>query len=639
MWTATGTYPPGAAHEGSHYQLHTSGPTVILHLTAVHAPVQHQARQQPTVLWQVPADLRPATPVTWEVEGWPVRADGTPDPNWPRPHRFTLQVDPDGAMRYVNNAQVDHVGYLRYTTTLVWPVAGAVPGVCTRSDEVRAAILAALSTTDGRHLPCERVTWAQLATIRTLGQVNEDLMRVAHARDLAQVAHPHDLVGLTGLEEAALRFAGTHWRPYLLLQAPRLQRLWLEAPYLEQMAMGLTGTLSLPVLTHLTVQAWSLRTLEPGWLPTLTALTNLAVRGDLRDLSSGWLPRLPLLTHLILHINRTGTNTVDRGWIREKFDLPPDWLPSLPSLTHLSLSNMGHMSPDWLPSLTYLFLNHTGGLPPDWALRLPSLTHLDVGSVPRQVPPPPNLTHLTLNRLWDPLPPDWALYLPALTHLELDGTGPERLPADWLPSLPALTHLTLDASGAAARFGRPDGYGWHREDILAPDTLGPLTTLPPDFLTAIPALTHLTLYAAGLTALPADLLVPVPGLTHLTLYADLLITLPSELLAPVPWLTHLFLDVDGLTTLPSLLASTSHLTHLTLYADSLTALPPDFLTAPPQLRHLALYTDRLVALPPDFLTVTPRLTVLVLWSSCLSALPPNFLRTSLPYIHSSALGR
>jgi len=359
--TAAGAYPPEAAPEGSRYHLHTSGPTVLLHLTAVHALVQPPARRPSPVLWRAPADLRPAGPVAWEVEGWPVRADGTPDPARPGPRRFTLQMDPEGALRYGPDAPADPGDYLRYTALLTWPVAGADPGVCTRSDEVRAAILAALSAAEGRRPPCAQVTWAQLATIRTLGQVDADLMRddctrswacASRIYDPVRVAHAHDLVGLTGLEAAALQFAGTRWRPYLLLQAPRLQRLWLDVPYLEQMTAGLTGPLPLPALTHLTLYAPELRVLEPGWLPVLPHLTHLTlqapelqalesdwlpalphlthmvVRGSLlRDLSSGWLPALPALTHLILHIN------LDRGRIKEKFDLPPDWLPVLPALT------------------------------------------------------------------------------------------------------------------------------------------------------------------------------------------------------------------------------------------------------------------------------------------------------------------
>ena len=130
-WAASGIYPPGAAHEESHYQVQATGSTVIVHMTALHAPVQHQARQRPTLLFRVPAALRPAVPVAWEVEGWPVRADGAPALDRVGPRRFTLQVGSDGAVRYVNNAQVDHVGYLRYAATLAWPVAGPCPACAT----------------------------------------------------------------------------------------------------------------------------------------------------------------------------------------------------------------------------------------------------------------------------------------------------------------------------------------------------------------------------------------------------------------------------------------------------------------------------------------------------------------------------
>ena len=90
VWATSGIYPTGAGHEESHYQLQAIGPTVLLNLTAVHAPVQHQARQKPTILLHVPKAWRPAALVSWEVEGWPVLVDGRPDPQGTGTHVFTL---------------------------------------------------------------------------------------------------------------------------------------------------------------------------------------------------------------------------------------------------------------------------------------------------------------------------------------------------------------------------------------------------------------------------------------------------------------------------------------------------------------------------------------------------------------------
>ena len=43
------------------------------------------------------------------------------------PHVFMLQLDTLGAVPYVDGAQLDPVGYLRYAVTLAWPLADAVP--------------------------------------------------------------------------------------------------------------------------------------------------------------------------------------------------------------------------------------------------------------------------------------------------------------------------------------------------------------------------------------------------------------------------------------------------------------------------------------------------------------------------------
>ena len=677
VWKAAGTYPPGAVHEGIRYQLHASGPTVILHLTAVQAPVHHQARQQPTVLWQVPEELRPATPVTWEVEGWPVLADGAPDPDWPGPHRFTLQVDPDGAVHYVNNAQVDLEGYLRFAATLVWPPAGAAPGVCRRSDEVRAAIQAALSETDGSRPSCERVTWAQLATIRILRQADEDPVRVGHA---------HDLAGLTGLEEAALQFSGTRWRPYLLLQAPRLQRLWLDTPHLEQMAMGLAGTMTLPALTHLTwqahllqellpgrlpllpnlthltLQAPELRDLPPGWLAALPTLTHLDVYGDLRDLQTGWLSRLPNLTHLTLKIDGGWTHTIDRGWIREGIDLPPYWLPALPNLTHMELDAqyLQHLRPDWLPplpTLTHLKLEShrletlpalgsrtlpalthlelvgstLDDLPADWLRSVPTLTSLRLNAPlshlsPHWLPPLPNLTHLTLDRAGT-LPRDWAQRLPNLIYLDVP-----YLPQQTIPPLPNLAHLTLDhVWDITGEWARHVPNLTHLTLTLSGDPPRHWAqSLLAGWLPPLPALTHLELDVNQLQNLSSGWLPPLPTLTHLALHGDQLQRLQAGWLPLLPALTHLELEVAQLQSLSSgWMPLLPALTHLELDGGQLQRLPEEWLPPLPALTHLTLHGDQIQYMLAGWLPPLPVLTHLELDVSRLQSLSSGWL-PSLP---------
>ncbi len=159
----------------------------------------------------------------------------------------------------------DHM-FLRYRTTLAWPVSGTEPQVCARSDEIRAVILAPLTPAEGPRPGCGAVTWNQLAAIRAQGQPEQP------DRDPIQVIHAHDLAGLYGLEEASLFFGGTRWQPELLAHVPRLRRLWLETTlFLEPMPAGALNAVPLPALTHLTVVGASLPTLPVDWLETCPA--------------------------------------------------------------------------------------------------------------------------------------------------------------------------------------------------------------------------------------------------------------------------------------------------------------------------------------------------------------------------------
>ena len=48
-----------------------------------------------------------------------MRADGTPDPDHPKPRRFLLRVDPDGTVHYVDDAQVEGEDRQAYCLNLV----------------------------------------------------------------------------------------------------------------------------------------------------------------------------------------------------------------------------------------------------------------------------------------------------------------------------------------------------------------------------------------------------------------------------------------------------------------------------------------------------------------------------------------
>ena len=93
-----GTFDHPEEHWGGRYTLIRTGPTVTATFSTTRSPVQHYARQAPTVLFTLPAGYRPGTPVIWEVEGFPVQSDGAPEAS-PEPRRFRLQVGPAGTVR------------------------------------------------------------------------------------------------------------------------------------------------------------------------------------------------------------------------------------------------------------------------------------------------------------------------------------------------------------------------------------------------------------------------------------------------------------------------------------------------------------------------------------------------------------
>ncbi len=109
-------------HEGR-FSLNRTGDRVAATFTTMRSPVHYWARQHAEPLFYVPPDYRPPIPVIREVDGHHVLIDGTPDPAQPNPRRFQLKVDPDGAVRYVDNSDLEGVGYLAYTLETIWGVS------------------------------------------------------------------------------------------------------------------------------------------------------------------------------------------------------------------------------------------------------------------------------------------------------------------------------------------------------------------------------------------------------------------------------------------------------------------------------------------------------------------------------------
>ena len=135
----------------SRYELRRQGETVAVVLRGLASPIPRLSRAS-EVLFHLPHAYRPLIPVIREVEGWPVHENGSlhearvrwepvrmakpggkgpawilvDDPlgrqRW-EPYRFTLQIDPDGAVRYGKDANWDGVDHLNYTLVTTWTAA------------------------------------------------------------------------------------------------------------------------------------------------------------------------------------------------------------------------------------------------------------------------------------------------------------------------------------------------------------------------------------------------------------------------------------------------------------------------------------------------------------------------------------
>ncbi len=111
-------------HDGA-WKVKKSGTKVTATCSSSRSPVQYFARQRPEDLWTVPAGFRPTQIVTATVTGARhVNSNGS-DHASTATHSFDLQVAKDGAVRYVDNGKVDHVGFLRYNATFSWETAAA----------------------------------------------------------------------------------------------------------------------------------------------------------------------------------------------------------------------------------------------------------------------------------------------------------------------------------------------------------------------------------------------------------------------------------------------------------------------------------------------------------------------------------
>ena len=118
--SAAGDYRNLVTNPDGRWAVWKSGTRVTANFSSPRSPVQYYARQNPQPQFVLPVGFRPTSTVTREVTGTRVNEDRTPVPDAPSA-TFTLRFETDGEMRYVNNSQVDHLGYVSYQVThLEW---------------------------------------------------------------------------------------------------------------------------------------------------------------------------------------------------------------------------------------------------------------------------------------------------------------------------------------------------------------------------------------------------------------------------------------------------------------------------------------------------------------------------------------
>ena len=249
----TGRYRDQGAHHEGNFALQRTGQAVTLHLSTVRSPVQHFARQAPADLFTVPEGYRPTETVFLEVTALrPVDVGGGPLDEPPVTEVFRVQVAPEGAVRYVDDAGVDEVGYLAYTATGQWETGDALPwtavpsppdgaDLCTRNPAVQAALLGTL----GAGRDCASVTWAELAALPSLDVEVGPGHPVLMKRDLAGLSM------LTQLTLSAPGFQRFWWGRDLLADLPRLRTLEIDlySPKLPEALLQSVPHLG-PVLDH-----------------------------------------------------------------------------------------------------------------------------------------------------------------------------------------------------------------------------------------------------------------------------------------------------------------------------------------------------------------------------------------------------
>ena len=593
--TVSGVYDNRVEHADGRYALQLSGARVAASFSTSRSPVAYWAREVAAPLFTVPEPFRPPYPILRTVVGTPVRADGTLDPDHPKPRRFLLRVDPDGTVHYVDDALVEGEDQQAYCLNLVALTGmGIAPGGLGLPPGIATGTLRAPA---GAARPPPPSSCAASP---------------GHAgRFLAYALHTTWGTTPAANDRAVLEILDAHWFGKTLLSAVPPPVQWEVPEHGEHMR----GTFpAARVGAFVTFDA-------DGRVTALGVPTNGPKEGagaPVYDFHGSLLPELGQLHHLE-HLDLGYRTYFERDAKHRSVGRGPDSLTGaippqlwrLPRLRYLDLQ--GQLLAWTLPSdigrlvsLEYLDLGNnwlSGPLPPELG-RLASLTYLDLGG----------------NDFTEPLPPELG-QLSSLEQLDLSYSQlTEPLP----PELGQLSSLEqLDLSYSQLTEPLPPELGWlaslQRLDLSSND----LTALPPT-LGQLSNLQDLDLSGNQLTALPPEL-GQLPNLQDLDLAGNDLTALPSEW-GQLARLEVLNLNYNRLTSpLPPGWGQLANLRRLTLTDNRLTgSLPPEW----GQLASLEVldlrYSQLTGPLPPEWEQLA-RLEVLALRQNQLTGpLPPGW---------------
>lgn len=422
-----GTYANQSVHHQGTWQLTRTGNWVTAILGSVCSPVQYHARQQPTVLFTVPPGFRPRQAMTVTVaDAWPVddQCQSLAVPS----RAFGLHVDTDGAVRYLDDARLDGVGYLAYTLTTAWWTEDAACGAGALHGRTQGVVDALTAAVPGA-TRCGQVTNTDLAALTTLEVADLTALR------------PGDFAGLDRLRTLDLGCnALTALPPTLFADLPQLRVLDLGLdPYAPWYHYYRRWPESLPRCAN------ALTALPPNLFAHNPHLQALYLDANaLTALPSKLLAHNPHLRALDLSHNRLTA-------------LPSDLFTHNPQLQILQLADnrLTALSPDLFASnpdlrILDLFHNRLTTLPPELFTHNPDLRILDLAR-----------NHLTV------LLPELFAHNPRLHSLHLEHNQLTALPPELLVPLVQLARLGLAGNPLPC---------WHPSSqvLQPPDPWGPL---------------------------------------------------------------------------------------------------------------------------------------------------------------------